>query len=437
MFRRIAEKIIIGLLRLEARLVLKKYKPKIIAVTGSVGKTGTKEAIYAVWKNWAPTRRSQKSFNHEIGIPLTILNLPNAWRNPWAWLKNLAEGLGLIVFRSKYPEWLILEVGVEKPGDIERLVRWLKTDGVVVTQLPDVPVHVEFFASPEDVKKEKLALLKSLRPGGVAVLNHDDESIMAAAGRDARRTLTYGFKPGADLEAGQVSFTYSGERSERFPTGLQFNLNYKGLSLPVSLPGILGEHQIYAALAALGLAASVGLDLPAAAKNLLDWTPPPGRLRPLAGLKGTLILDDTYNASPAATRAALYALQKIEVAGRRLAVLGDMLELGSHSHGAHQATGEVAAEVCNRLLTVGLRAKAIGEAAIQAKGKLTNSDWKHFSDAKAAGEALQRMLVPGDVVLIKGSQGMRMERAVEEVMAHPEAKLKLLCRQETEWLNKK
>lgn len=433
MFRQIAEKILIFLLRAEARLVLRKYQPKIIAVTGSVGKTGTKEAIYAVWRDWTSTRRSQKSFNHEIGIPLTILNLPNAWRSPWAWLKNLVEGLGLILFRAKYPEWLVLEVGVEKPGDIERLVGWLKTDGVVITQLPDVPVHVEFFSSPEGVTREKLALLKSLKPEGVAVLNFDDEKIMEGAKRINNKIITYGFKPGADLQATESALHYEG----RFPTGLTFNLNYLGQTWPVSLPGILGEHQIYAALAALGLAASRNIDLAGAAASLTNWAPPPGRLRPLPGLKGTLILDDTYNASPAATRAALYALEKINVGSRRIAVLGDMLELGSHSHAAHQEVGEVAAQICDRLLTVGLRAKALGEAAIHAKGKLTNSDWKHYSEAESAGLALEKMLVPGDVVLIKGSQGMRLERVVVEVMAHPEDKEKLLCRQEPEWLAKK
>jgi UDP-N-acetylmuramoyl-tripeptide--D-alanyl-D-alanine ligase len=153
-------------LTFEARCVLKKYHPRIIAVTGSVGKTSTKDAIFTAISGDVHARKSEKSFNSEIGVPLTILGLANAWSNPFLWFKNLLDGLLLIVFKQEYPEWLVLEVGADRPGDIESVAAWLKPDVAVFTRLPDVPVHVEFFSSPEEVIKEKKFLAYALKAGG-------------------------------------------------------------------------------------------------------------------------------------------------------------------------------------------------------------------------------------------------------------------------------
>ena len=173
----IFKKIVVAILEWEAVLVLKKYKPMIVAVTGSVGKTSTKDAIFTVMSSHFFVRKSEKSFNSEIGVPLTILGCNNAWSNPILWVKNIIEGLMLIVLGNHYPKWLVLEVGADRPGDIERIAKWLKPDVVVMTTLPDVPVHVEYFDSPEDVIKEKEYLISALKPKGVLVLNYDDEKV--------------------------------------------------------------------------------------------------------------------------------------------------------------------------------------------------------------------------------------------------------------------
>ena len=145
------KKLVATLLRAEARLVLRKYNPKVIAVTGSVGKTSAKDAIYAVIADQFHARKSEKSFNSEIGLPLTILGIPNAWNNPFKWLQNLLDGLALYLFRTSYPEWLVLEVGADRPGDIKKVASWLKVDIAVITRLPEMPVHVELFSSPAEV----------------------------------------------------------------------------------------------------------------------------------------------------------------------------------------------------------------------------------------------------------------------------------------------
>src|SRR3989344_8642571 len=141
----IFKKIIAYILQIESRLVLYKYKPKVIAITGSVGKTSTKDAVYAVISKVAYVRKSEKSYNSEIGLPLTVLGIPNGWNNPVAWLKNMLKGFLLIIFPHKYPRWLILEVGAGKPGDIKKTSSFLKSDAVIITGIGDTPAHIEFF----------------------------------------------------------------------------------------------------------------------------------------------------------------------------------------------------------------------------------------------------------------------------------------------------
>ena len=150
--KNIFKKIIVTILTWEAKMVLRRYKPKIIAITGSVGKTSTKDAIFTVLSKFKIVRKSEKSFNSEIGLPLTIIGCPNGWSNPWTWIENIFIGLTLILWKHSYPEYLVLEVGVGKPGDIKKNVApWLAPDIVVITRFPDKPVHVEFFHNVEAI----------------------------------------------------------------------------------------------------------------------------------------------------------------------------------------------------------------------------------------------------------------------------------------------
>lgn len=423
----IARRIIVTLLTLEARLVLWKYRPRIVAITGSVGKTTTKDAVYTVLANAFYVRKSAKSFNSEIGVPLTILGCENAWNNPMKWLRNLWEGILLLTLKNHYPQWLVLEVGADRPGDIQQIAHWLQPDVAVITRVPDVPVHIEFFSSPEALAQEKQTLAEALREDGALVLNYDDERVRAIKSRVRRHTMTYGFSEEADVQASHEDIHYEGER----PAGVTFRVEHEGNSVPITLSGVLGIQYMYAALAALTVGATQGLNLVSAGQALSETTFAPGRMRLLSGISGSLIIDDSYNASPAALEAALDTLATISVSGRTIVVLGDMLELGTHMAQAHKQAGEHVARIADGLITVGVRARHAAQAARDAG--MPEADVQSFDDAATAGEALATRIEEGDVILVKGSQSMRMERVVEQLLQDPTKARNLLVRQEPEW----
>jgi len=429
----VLKKIIVAALTWEARAVLRKYNPKVIAITGSVGKTSTKDAVYAVVSQRFSTRKSEKSFNSEVGLPLTILGAPNAWHNPLRWLQNLLDGLVLLAFNSRYPEWLVLEVGADRPGDIRTLVPWLKTDIVAITRLPERPVHVEFFESTEAVVEEKAALIDTLRAGGTLLLFADDPRTAALAHRlpapDAR-IMTFGFGEGAEVRGLDAAILYDEERGARQPVGMKGLVRIRGALLPYTLIGALGAHAALPLIIAAAVGEALNLEPREIAAGVASYRPAPGRMRLLPGLKGSLIIDDTYNSSPAALEAALEVLGEIK-SKRAIAILGDMLELGRTSVAEHRTMGALAAKHCNLLLTVGFRARDIAQGALDAG--MTDEQILQYEDARAAGAELKNLLEPGDAVLAKGSQSMRCERVVEEIMLEPERAAELLVRQDREW----
>lgn len=427
-FRQIGKSLIVWFLTLEARLILSTYKPRVVAVTGSVGKTSAKDAIYAVLAHRVYVRKSEKSFNSEIGVPLTILGRPNAWSNPLRWIENLLEGLLLFFIRVEYPEWLVLEVGADRPHDIRSVAAWLPVDLAVITRLPEVPVHVEFFDSPEAVVAEKATLIDAIVPGGVLVLYADDERALTLKARaQGTRVLTFGFSKNADIRGEEVVLIEAGGR----PLGMHARIVGPGGATSVSITGAIGAHALLPLLAAAATAEALTIPIAEAATALAQYEPPPGRMRLVKGIKDTIIIDDSYNSSPAAAAAALDTLSLLSMSGRKIVVLGDMLELGRHSVVEHKKLGSHAARVADMLLTVGFRARDAALAALD--NSMEDSNILQFEDARQAGQELQNILESGDCVLVKGSQSMRMERVVEEIMTEPERAAELLVRQDREW----
>jgi UDP-N-acetylmuramyl pentapeptide synthase len=439
MLKQSAKSLIIKILAWESKLILKKYQPKIIAVTGNIGKTSVKDAIFSVMAQSYPTRKSEKSYNSDFGIPLTVIGRPSAWSSVWGWFLVMVEGLHLLLVKHPYPEWLVLEVGADRPGDIKRIAGWLRCDIVVMTTIPKIPVHVEFFKDVTELVEEKFQLALSLSAGGTVIINTDDEHQSELLRRLTLRpielqprVITYGAITEADLRASDCELTYNQDESGlSWPSGLRFNLQVVGERYPIALSGVIGRHQVSVVLAALAVARSLSLDLGVAGEALALHEPSPGRLRTLLGLKKTLIIDDSYNSSPLAVAGALETLRELVVLGRRIAVLGDMMELGSYTIEAHRQIGALAAATCDYLLVVGVRAKFIAEGA---REKGLSADKIGFYDGpREAGRWLQNFIQTGDVILIKGSQSVRLERTVEEIMAFPEEKEKLLVRQDKEW----
>ncbi|KKR70594.1 MAG: UDP-N-acetylmuramoyl-tripeptide-D-alanyl-D-alanine ligase [Candidatus Nomurabacteria bacterium GW2011_GWB1_40_7] len=428
------KKVIAYILRIESQFVLWKYKPKIIAITGSVGKTSTKDAVYAVLSKIAHIRKSEKSFNSEIGLPLTILGCPNGWNNPVIWLANVFKGLWLFLWPHKYPEWLVLEVGVGKQGDMKKTASWLKTDAVIITAIGETPVHIEFFDSRKHLIEEKSQLIKTLKQDGLLVLNTDDKAVLEMKAKSKHRSITFGFNEGADV-LGSGDAIFYGDNGE--PEGIIFRADEGGNSLPVVIEGVFGRNHVYASLAALALSSGLKLNMVTAINSLKNYDVPPGRMRLLKGIKDSLIIDDTYNSSPLACESALKTLGEIKCKdkeGKKIAVLGDMLELGRHTTEAHKNIGKIAKENADILIVVGPRAKAIKEGAIEA-GMGLESIFE-FLNSYEAGDFIKTFLQKNDIVLIKGSQGMRMERVVEKILLDQENKKKLLVRQDDEWKKK-
>lgn len=429
----IAKQIIIKLLRIESKAILKKYKPQIVGITGTVGKTSTKEAVYAVLSEFEYVRRSPKSYNSELGIPLTIIGAKNPGNDLAGWVKVLLEGLLHIILPSHYPKWLVLEVGTDRPGDISEATEIMKPDIVIVTKLSRTPVHVENFASLEDLFEEKGNLVRSLKPGGTLILNADDEDVVAYRTFSDERIILFGNSAGSDVRADNYEIVYDDGKRAR---GVQFDIYMTGKedkSYPVFVEGTLGESHSYHALAAMATAQALGEDLAHAAKSLSRLLPTAGRLRLIDGLKESTIIDDTYNSSPVAVEEALKALKSVK-GKRKIAILGDMLELGRFTVDEHRRAGERAAKVADILAVVGIRSRYSAEAALNAG--MSEKVVYQFDESIEAGKFLKDAVQKGDVILVKGSQGMRMEKAVLELMAHPEDKEKLLVRQDAEWKNR-
>jgi len=438
MIKETLKKIVTAILTAEARRALKTHAPKIVAVTGNVGKTSTKDAIYAVMKDSFSVRKSEKSFNSEIGLPLTILGLDNAWSSLGGWIRNIARGaqvaFGIGEAGRGFPVWLVLEVGADHPGDIERVSKWLHPDIVVLTRMSETPVHVEFFPTPADMLAEKMFLAKALKPGGTLIVNADDPLFMnAVKGIDANIVL-YGEDKKADARIIESEVVY--DDSPLFIPRGQYAIiasGRDGRTDRVELEGVIGRHLMYPLAAACAVAGIVGAKGPLS-DAFADFETPRGRMRVLEGLSQSVIIDDSYNSSPMASVEALKTIGALATRGRKIAVLGDMRELGDLAEGAHKDVGGVAGQTVHTLVAVGPMASFYENGARYAG--LPQDHFLSFPDSTLAGEYLAGIVRAGDVVLVKGSQSMRMERVSLALLADPAKAGEVLVRQDEEWVSR-
>ncbi len=427
------KKILTFILTIESRLILAKYKPFIIAVTGSVGKTSAKDAIYtALLGGGGFIRKSEKSMNSEIGLPLTIIGAPNAWKSLSGWSKNIWKGFVLIMKRTTYPDTLVLEIGADHPNDIKSVARWLRPNIAVITKIASTPVHVEFFDSAEQVFLEKSALATNVRSGGTVILYGDDEKVLSISKMLASniKVITFGLSQNAEVRGANGHIVYE----NNFPSGYGFNIQVDGKNYEVVNKKVLGSTLIYPNLCAVAVAKAKGLNIDSVISALQNHESPKGRMNVLHGLNDSIIIDDSYNSSPDAVVTALETLKSIQTGGQRIAVLGDMMELGKYSADQHREIGKKVAEVANILITVGSRSYATAEEAIKSGMKEENV--LTFDRSTEVAGTLFPMINPNDVILIKGSQSIRMERVVKALLKEPEKADRLLVRQEKEWLEK-
>ena len=426
--------IVVKLLTWEAKLILAKHKPFIIGVTGNLGKTSTKDAIYVVMKEHFFVRRSEKSLNSEFGVPLTILGQKSGWGNPYKWFLILVHGL-LVLWQKSYPTHLVLEIGADRPNDIKDISEWLRPDICVVTQFGQVPVHIEFFENRDAVVTEKGYLVEALKDTGVFIYNSDDNDAKKLLDKSKGRKVSIGIHENADIKANSVRLYGS-------PLiGTEADVIIDGKSHHLVLPEVVGKSSIYSALPALAVARELAIPLEIACASIRDGDKPKGRMRLLSGMNGSMIIDDTYNASPKATEHGLKTLSGIDpskfsgqVLGRKIAVLGDMLELGDFTDDEQYKIGQEAAKSGHKLYTVGIRAKVMAEGAMD--GGMLDENIMQCDTSIDAGKELVQVLKEGDVVYVKGSQSMRMERAVKMILAETHDPHKVLVRQEREWMKR-
>lgn len=413
-----------------ARLYRWRFPVPIVAITGSVGKSSTKEAIASVLISRMRVRKSEGNLNNHLGVPLSIIGdyseryyQQGGTVGFWAYV--LFHSAWNLIANSRYPEVLVLEYGLDRPGDIDQLARTFRPNVAVVTHIGAVPSHVEFFASPQDVAKHKRALVEHVDPQGTTVLCADDSVVLAMQSASKAKVRTFGESQNADARVEQIETKLSGT----LPLGTQCQITLDGNTMPAYVPSVVGRGCAIAASCAVLVGGVFGIGLADAVLALSSTLPLPGRLRILRGIKSTTLVDDTYNASPSAMSLALDTVRHIPAA-RHIAVLGDMLELGEHALAAHQEAGILASEVADVVVAVGDRARHIADSA---RSSLPSERVLWFATAREAARPVQELIRAGDLVLVKGSQGMRMERIVEEIMEDPQRADILLVRQSVAW----
>lgn len=433
---KIMKKLLQKIFKILAKAILAKYQPEVIGVTGSVGKTGAKEAIYCVLASKFKVRQSIKNYNNEIGLPLTIIGVESSLRSLFGWARIFFIAIKLLLkFDPDYPKILVLEMAVDRPGDLDYLTDIAGCNIGVIMSIGES--HLEYFKTLENIRQEKATLIRKLARDGWAVLNIDDDKVRSVSQETKARVFTYAIEGEADISAKEVrlKFPASGAGGEEF--GLSFKLTNQGSFAPVFLPKIISKAGVYACLAGAAIGIIKGLNLVEISQALKEYETPAGRMKFLPGIKNSFIIDDTYNASPTSSNLALKTLGSITGRGgaHKYAILGDMLELGALSESGHAAVGRgVADNKIDKLIVVGERSRDIARGAKQAGMK--SDDIFHFAATAAAGSFIKGRIKIGDIILVKGSQGARLEKIVEQIMAEPWLAGELLVRQGREWKDK-
>ncbi|MEW5739358.1 MAG: UDP-N-acetylmuramoyl-tripeptide--D-alanyl-D-alanine ligase [Myxococcota bacterium] len=357
-----------------ARFHRQRFRIPVGAVTGSNGKTTTKELVGAILATRGPVLKTQGNLNNEVGVPLTLFGLEP---------RHVAA---------------VIEMGMNHPGEIARLTDIARPDAGLITVVQ--PAHLEGCGSIDGVAKAKGELFHGLSAQGTAVVNLDDARVAAQAKGIAAKTLTFGRAADAQVRLTKV------EQHGR--DGLAIRIAYQGVEHPVALR-LVGDHNALNATGAFALATALGFTPGECVRGLEAAQAHARRLEILDAPGGVTVVDDCYNANPASMTAALGTLSQLAAEGRAVAVLGDMLELGAGEGPEHSRMGVTASDHAALVAFFGPRMKA---AHVEASKKL-GARTAHFEDVAALLEWLQPKLAPGDVVLVKASRGMRLERVVE------------------------
>ena len=395
---------------LMARGILWRFRPTIIGITGSNGKTSTKFAIYAAIKELKNVRVAKENLNTPLGISATIIGNYSHLEGFFIWMRIFFKGILVLFFSLRYPKILILEYGIDRPRDMKKLVLIAKPRIAIFTSLPEVPVHIEFFEGREGVFNEKVRLFEVLPTAGFAVLNADEEIIMSTRMRTRAKVITFGFNNKADVRISNYEIK---QDEAGYPLGIVFKISYGGVTLPVKLDRSLGKGHVYAVSAAVTTAIIMGENLIKVVERISDqYEPFEHRMEISRGIKDTFIIDDTYNASPLSMTEAILTLKSLNPK-RRVAVLGDMLEIGEYTIEAHEIVGKEIANDLGLLITVGPRARFIAESA--KRHGMSPRKIISFDTNDEVCHRIEEFIKSGDVILLKASRGIGLEKVVEDI----------------------
>lgn len=426
--RSLVRNLALSYLKLLAFLQLKKGNGEIIGITGSAGKTSCRMAITTLLSTKYKVFSTEGGLNSEWGVPLAILKQQSGYSSPALWLKAFFGSLWTLLFDWQKYDQYVLELGVDKPNDMEYLLSFIQPKiGVVLNVLP---VHTEQFVSlggdlVERIAEEKGKLVASLPAEGTAILNYDDSFVRQMAGKCRAKILSFGLKSQHDLwaekiEVGEFGFrmlVHFQNRAYSFETSHWLNRDY--------------AHTILAALAVgvtEGVALETGVEILSQKLEL-----PPGRIGRFSGIKGSVIIDSSYNASREPTLAALDFLAAF-TDRRKIAALGDMRELGPLSKVEHEAVAAKAVQVADEIVIVGPQMRDFFVPKALALG-FPESKVHTFLNSQEAGVFIRDKIIQGqEAILVKGSQNtIFMERVVEILLATPEQDRQRLCRRGEYW----
>ena len=364
-----------------ARHWRQRFPIPVVAITGSAGKTTTKEMVTAIASQTKKVLKTQGNLNNRIGLPLTLLGL------------------------EATHEMAVVEMGTNCPGEIAALAEIAGPDVGLITNIG--PAHLEGLGSLEAIREEKGSLFAVMDGKGTAILNADDPAIAILASRWQGKSVTFGLSPEARVTARRVE--------PAGPEGVRFNLVIDGLGIPLFLAAA-GGHNIVNALAAAAAAWALGFDRGQIAAGLACFRPVPGRteIRPLAN--GAFLIIDSYNANPASVREAIKTLQELRGSNSAFAILGDMLELGEQAEELHDGIGTFLAQAgIGDLYLKGSLTRALAAGAI--RGGIKAERITFFDDPDQVVASLETRLKPGDWILIKGSRKMKLETVAEKIIA--------------------
>jgi len=390
-------------LKFWAKRYLKRANPEIIAITGSVGKTTTKNAIFEVLKShYTPkggsgsngVRKSEGNLNNETGVPMAVLSFKKSPTNFLGWIPILISAPFKSIIHKK-ARFLVLELAADKPGDIKYLTSFIHPKVAVLTSIG--PAHMAAFGNLESIIEEKAELLRALPTDGTAVLNIDDENIKKISYGGRWQKMTYGISQDADITASNIKTEI---RDFKAKTTCTAKINQE--SLKIETPTLGKEGNVLSSLAAIAVGKIYQLEDSEITDGLKNFKSENHRMSIIEGKNGSTIIDDSYNANPTSMKAALKVLQELPTSsgGRKIAVLGDMREIGKITDEAHVLIGAYAEEVADEVVSVGRLAK---------KYKAKN----YFGSPLKASDYLLNKVKEGDIILIKASRAVGLEKIAE------------------------